>query len=87
MKNKQDLTRLMNTRNASRGNEYAVLVETFVADLRSAPNDISDVYFRLSRWDDACRRFIMHDIRNDVAGDAPEVQSAVQLLAEKLCID
>ena len=86
MKNRQDLTRLMNTRNASRGNEYNVLIQAFLAEIRSNPEDISDVYFHISRWDDACRHFIMHDIRKETVDDSGSVSHAVDLLAEKLCI-
>lgn len=87
MKNKQDLTKLMNTRTASCGNEYDVLIQTFLKEIRSNPEDISGVFYRISRWDDDCRHFIMHDIRRETANDTGSVSRAVDLIAEKLCID
>ena len=86
MKDKQDLTRLLNTRSASRGNEYNVFIQTCLDEIRSKPEDISNVFFRISRWDDSCRHFIMHDIRKEITHDSDSVAHAVDLLAEKLCI-
>lgn len=64
MKNKKDLTLLMNTRDSDYENQYRHLLAEYVEKIQSSPDGWHDVVFSLTRWDDDCREFIFSDIKS-----------------------